>query len=314
MKRLLHPNILLAVVLIGSVVVNIALVFLMNKGPSVTNPSDDESLKYPLLSKRIFAENQNDILIHFVPLRAVLNDYITKQKEQIGLYFEYLPSGTSIGINDRMEVRFASLIKIPVVMAVYKQMEDHNFTKNNYLTIKEENLHKGFGNLWKRGAGARITVEEAIELSLKESDNTALRTLVDILPQGAIEAVFENLDIAIDTGLGYPIISPKNYASIMRSLYLSSYLSREHSHEILELLTQTKFDDMLTAGIDPSITVAHKIGVFDPLGVHSDCGIVYIPNRPYTICIMVEAEEKSAKQHIAVLSKMIFGYIIKIAK
>src|SRR3989344_763693 len=202
MKRLISPYGVFALILLGSVIVNITLVILTARTRTENQPDRGDSSKYTYLSKRIFAENQNDILIHFVPLRAAINEYMSKQKDEIGLYFEYLPSGTSIGINDNMQVRFASLIKIPVVMAAYKQIEDGNFTKQNYLTVKEKDINKGFGDLWKKCTGTRITVEEAIRLSLVESDNTALRALVTILPQGAIEAVFDNLDIAIDVGLG----------------------------------------------------------------------------------------------------------------
>ena len=71
---------------------------------------------------------------------------------------------------------------------------------------------------------------------------------------------------------------------------------------------------MLVAGVDPGVIVAHKIGVFDPLGINSDCGIIYIPNRPYTLCIMVKGNESTSKRHISVLSKMIFGYIMKASR
>jgi beta-lactamase class A len=307
-KQFLTPPTLVAILVVASIGANIYLVTLMRSGQS-QSPQTNEASRYPLLSKRIFMDNQNDMLIHFVPLRDALNEHIKNQKEEIGVYFEYLPTGTSIGVNDRMEVRFASLIKIPVVMAAYKQMEEGAVAKHNSIVIEEEFIHKGFGSLWKKGAGATVTLEDAIALSLIESDNTALRSIVSILPQGAIEDVFSNLDITIDTGQGFPIISPKNYSSILRSLYLSSYLTRDHSNEILTYLTQTPFNDMIEAGVDPSITVAHKIGVFDPLGIYSDCGIVYIPSRPYTLCVMVKADQRTATKHMQTISKMIYGFV-----
>lgn len=257
-------------------------------------------------------ESQNDFLIHFVPLRNAMNEYVAKQKEEIGVYFEYLPTGTSIGVNDRLEVRFASLIKIPVVMAAYKQIEQGNLSLHNSIIIQEENIHKGFGTLWKKGAGTTITIDEAIRLSLVESDNTALRAITSQLPLGAIEDVFNNLDITVDSGDGYPIISPKNYSSILRSLYLSSYLDRKDSYAILEYLTKTPFADMIDAGVPDTITVAHKIGVFDPLGIFSDCGIVYVPNRPYIICVMVKADQTTATNHMQILSKMIYGFVSRV--
>ena len=263
---------------------------------------------------RIFSEDQNDILINFVPLRQAIRDYLGKVTDPIGLYFEYLPSGNSIGINDQMEVRLASLIKIPVAMGIYKQIELDNLSRDSVLTIKKENINKQFGDLWKRGIGAKITVSEAIDLSLKSSDNTAARTLTSALPEGAIDDVFDSLDIVKDKKDNLPVITPKNYTSILRSLYLSSYLTREHSNEILKLLTKTNFNDALPAGVEMKVPVAHKIGVFDvdtAEKVFSDCGIIYVPNRPYILCIMMEAPENKAKEHLVYISKMVYGYIKK---
>lgn len=308
MHRITSPRIYLPIILGVSIFINLSLFFLITRKDQ---PAEGVELanKYPLLSKRIFMESQNDFLIHFVPLRNAMNNYVTKQKEEIGVYFEYLPTGTSIGVNDRLEVRFASLIKIPVVMAAYKQIEQGNLSLHNSIVIQEENIHKGFGSLWKKGAGTTITLEEAIRLSLVESDNTALRAITSQLPLGAIEDVFNNLDITVDSGDGYPIISPKNYSSILRSLYLSSYLDRKDSYAILEYLTKTPFADMIDAGVPDDITVAHKIGVFDPLGIFSDCGIVYVPNRPYIICVMVKSDQATATKHMQLLSKMIYGFV-----
>jgi beta-lactamase class A len=136
------------------------------------------------------------------------------------------------------------------------------------------------------------------------------------LPEGAIDRVFDALDIPKHREGEYSVISPKNYSSILRSLYLSSYLRREDSNGILDILTQTKFNDKLPAGVPGKVLVAHKIGVFDENDagqpVFSDCGIVYQPDRPYVLCIMVKADEATARQHIQLLSKMVYGYVSQV--
>src|SRR3989338_211964 len=71
---------------------------------NIKSSSIDLINQHPFLSKRIFAENQNDILINFIPLREAMRTYMDKLGEAAGVYFEYLPSGNSIGINDKMEV------------------------------------------------------------------------------------------------------------------------------------------------------------------------------------------------------------------
>lgn len=305
------------------VVVNVLLLvcnvgWFLHKNTEDNPPTKDASSQYPFLSKRLFIENQNDILINFVPLRQAMNDYIKKQdKGKISLYFEYLPSGISIGVNDQQEVKLASLVKLPIVMAVYKNIEDGSLPNNKELVIGPEDIDKNFGTMWQKGAGAKITVNEAIDATLIDSDNTATRVLTHAIKEGSIDDVFDSLDIPKVHEPGFSTITPKNYTSIFRSLYLSSYLTREHSSEILDTLTKTKFNDKIPSGVPENIKVAHKIGVFDEdktsLPVYSDCGIFYVPNRPYSLCITTTGmDEQTARQNMQVLSKMAYGYIEKV--
>jgi beta-lactamase class A len=110
------------------------------------------------------------------------------------------------------------------------------------------------------------------------------------------------------------VITPKGYSSILRSLYLSSYLTENSSNEILEILTQTAFNDKIPASLPSHITVAHKVGIFNSPGsterVFADCGIVYVPQRSYLLCIMTSANEVKATEYMQHLSKMVYGYIV----
>jgi beta-lactamase class A len=299
-----------------------ALLYLdaLNKKPSsektAATKSSDASAEYPFLSKRIFAENQNDIIINFIPLRTALREYTVKQNNQVGVYFEYLPSGSSIGASDNLEVALASLIKTPLVMAVYRQIEQGKLKKDDVLTIKKDHLDPKFGDLWKKGEGTKITIQEAIDYALIKSDNTAANVLASVLPGTAIDNVFDSLDIPTDKEGGVTVISPKSYSSIFRSLYLSSYLKQESSNEVLEILTRTDFNDKIIAGLPGNIEVSHKIGVFNSATNkkkgYSDCGIVYLPQRPYLLCIMTTTNDQETQKYMQHISKMVYGYMVAV--
>lgn len=283
-------------------------------------PDNQEFLqkKYPLLSKRIFASNHNDMIINFIPLRQTLREYIEKQDGKVGIYFEYLPSGTSIGINDREEIKLASLSKVPLVMSIYKKIEKGQMSQNDILVIKKEHLDQQFGNLWEKGEGTNLSVEELVKLSLIESDNTAYNVLFDQLTAREINEVYDGLDIQVtqDSEGNRTLASPKSYSSIFRSLYLSSFLSEENSSHILEILTQSLFNDKIPAGVAKNIPVSHKVGVFNQADVSQDvfidCGIVYVPERPYILCAFVLDTDEKAREYIAHVSKMIYGYMVSV--
>ena len=301
-------------VIVALLVVSAALNFhLVSAVKSDVKESVRES--YEFLSPRIFVEDQNDILINFVDLRLALrNELLGVEMEKVGVYFEYLPSGVSIGIHEKNEFVIASLLKVPMVMAIYKEKEKYGLDMNEMLTVQENDIDPYFGDLWKNGLGTKLTINEAVRHTLIDSDNTAKNLLFHRLSEGSLENIFDALDIPKDLESNAVVVTPKNYSSILRSLYLSSYLEMEHSEEILDLLTQTNFNDKLRAGIPENIKVAHKIGVYSPGQVtetYSDCGIIYVPKRPYILCLMHQGDEESSRQIMSKVSKMVYEYVSK---
>ena len=300
----------LKIAVVVSLLLNICLSVFIFTRPELGN---NEQANLPYLSKRVFLEDPNDILINFVPLRTKLRSFLDT-KPNVSIYFEYLPSGTSIGINDTTNFAQASLVKVPVAMAIYKQIENGQLNLGKTLELKNEHLDNQFGELWKKGEGAQITVEQAVLLSLIESDNTATKLLISILPLGFADQVYDYLDIPKQSLGNMPIISAKNYSSIFRSLYLAAYLTEENSNEILDILTRTKFNDKLPAAVPTDIKIAHKVGEFEDQksnkSVYSDCGIVFLPKRTYNLCIMVsDSTEADAASSIQQTSKIVFEYV-----
>lgn len=297
----------------GSVCLNLILgIFLYRNPPARSNEYEPSNAAFAFLSPRIFVNNPNDIILNFVPLRESLRDY-TKTLSGFGVYFEYLPSGVSIGINEKQSYVLASLLKTPMVMAAYEEIEKGNWKKDDVFTVEQANLDPFFGDLYKKGAGTKLTVEDAIRLTLVDSDNTAKNVIFTHLPDKAVDDVFDFLDIPKETDGLLPIVTPKNYSSIIRSLYLSSFLEKANSNEILDLLTQSSFNDKLTAKLPKELKVAHKIGVYEKdnpdKSIFTDCGIVYVPKRPYILCLMERDTEKNAQEHMSTVSKIVYDYV-----
>lgn len=275
--------------------------------------SSQES-QYPYLSKRIFAENQNDIRINFQPLRKQLEQRFTAlpPDTDYSFYFEYLPSGTSIRIGDDNELIAASLIKVPLVMNLYKASELQRVSLDKSVTITQQQLDDSYGDLWKKGAGTSITLREAAKLALTQSDNTATHVIFDAA-NGLLsekEQSLAQLDIDQNLVEGNAVINAKSYTSILKSLYLSSYLDNDSSQEILDVLTQSTETRRLTGELPKDIKVAHKNGVYNAKWSESDCGIVYIPKRPYAICAMVGLPEDQANAFTADISRIVYDYTV----
>ena len=298
-----------------SLVLNVLVIGFLLKSDDSNSLNATQAAKqvsFPLLSPRIFIENQNDLIINFVPLRLKLQEYASKTPHRIGLYFEYLPTGTSIGVNEKEAFIPASLLKTPLAMGVLKLSESKKIMLDDYLTLKEKHKDSNFGNYWKEKTGKKFQLAEVLKQLLIYSDNTAQKMLLEKVSTSVIEDVFESLDIPKirDEDLN-PVVTAKNYSSILRCLYLACYLTKEDSNSLLTILTNTIFKDKLPAGIPESIAVAHKIGVAESStgGIYTDCGIVYYPKRPYILCVMIEGDEKTATKTISEISKIVYSFI-----
>lgn len=268
----------------------------------------EKSSDFPHLSKRIFNDDPNDILINFLPLRNELEQAVMPYGETFGFYFEYLPTGTSIGVNEDGKFHAASLFKVPLVMAHFRYNERTGETDEREITIEEKHLDSRFGNLWKRGAGEKIILSEAVKLAITESDNTAIHIVSEYLEQEDIGAVYEGLDMDYNIEDDNPLITARGFSSVLKALFFSSVLTKENSEKLLSLLSQTRFKDMLPSGVGTGVRVAHKIGQFD-MNTYMDCGIVYIPKRPYVLCMVSVSDEETAKIRMKELSKKVYTFI-----
>jgi len=149
------------------------------------------------------------------------------------------------------------------------------------------------------------------------SDNQAYDLLLKNIDNRKLIETYNNLGVDISLGFENPngnILSVKQYASFFRILFNASYLSKDMSEKALGLLSRVKFSQALVAGVPSNILVAHKFGErqYTDTGEKQlhDCGIIYLPNKPYLLCIMtrgknIPIEENFVKQ----ISSMVYQNI-----
>lgn len=280
---------------------------------SKTSTTNTQKTTYPLLSSRIFVDDPNDIIINFVSLRKQLSEKFNALPSgtNYSFYFEYLPSGTSIKIGSDNELIAASLIKVPLVMNLYRAAELGKIDLDQVVTIQPEELDNAYGDLWQKGAGTKLSLRELAKLTLSESDNTASHTIYDHI-KGILDESDQSLaQLDVDQNLenGQAVIDARSYTSVLKSLYFASYINRSSSNELLNYLTQSNEHDRLTKKLPSSVVVAHKNGVYNRAWAESDCGIIYAAKRPYALCIMVGLPETQAESFMADISKDVYTYV-----
>lgn len=313
-------KVLLSIVLAVSLIVNIWFLFLYKpegKKQLIHDVLTSEERKYPLISKRVLLEYPNDLLINFLPLREKLRQEVggyNKERDTFAMYFEYLPTGTSIGIEEKTDFTAASLFKIPIIMAYYHKKERLDIHDDPTVTIKPEDIDHDFGTLWQKGAGAEVNMKEAVNRAIIDSDNTAIKLVSKQIDEEDFNAVYAGLDIDLMLQNDTVVINAKQFSSLLKALYFSSMLNKEDSQEILDLMTKTRFTDKLPAGVPQGILVAHKIGTLTKDNkMFMDCGVVYVPRRPYLLCMISVTDESTARERMKYISKTVYDYVAKTA-
>lgn len=244
----------------------------------------------------------------------------TGEASHISTYFRDLNNGPWFGINEREEFSPGSLLKVPFMMAAFKQAE------SNPDFLDQAVVYPGGNENDKMSIKPRITLEIGKSYALNEvirrmiiySDNDAKNLLLSKINSRILTKAYEDLGIQGPTiEKTDDFINVKNYASFFRVLFNASYLTKEFSEKALSILSEADFRDGLAAGIPKNVTVAHKFGEREYLSKKQlhDCGIIYYPNHPYLLCIMNRGDDlqKMAKT-IADISKVVYQEIDKQSK
>jgi beta-lactamase class A len=267
---------------------------------------DIEGYKFihPLLS---YETPESDNIPEFQFLESKLQEYIDQQMlndevDQVSVYFRDFKGTHWIMINGEQKYTPASLLKVPIMIAIYKVAEERpeilqkmiRFEK--ILDINQIQYHVPSKAI---ELGKEYTVEDLISYMIIFSDNNATILLVQNIDQYFVNEVFTDLGLSIPSDANaVDFMTVKQYAYFFRVLRNSTYLTRAYSEKALWLLAQVDFEEGIVAGVHDEISVAQKYGERaqpfipgqeDSKELH-DCGIVYYPNRPYLLCAMTQGK------------------------
>lgn len=300
---------LLIILLIASLGIN---AFLLNRFFRSTAPKTSYRLINPLTKTIIDSNIQNsNLILHYQDLKPQIETIIqtATADTSVSIFLQDINTGAWLGINERNGFIPASLLKIPIMMAVFKRVDREEIKLTDTVSLVKEDLDPQSGTLYQKGEGYNISYSDLIKSMILTSDNTAKNALKRQLTDPELNAIFAHVGIPNPySSTNGQTVSPRGFSRIFKSLYLSTFLSPDLSEKALDLTTDTQMENLISAGVSPEIQVAHKYGE-RPDGL-SDCGIIYHPQNPYFLCIMTkEMTVPQAKQLIIELSNRIYQYI-----
>ncbi len=253
-------------------------------------------------------------------LEKKLNEYIQRSYNEkltthISVYFRDLNTGAWTGVKENETYAPASLLKLPLMIAVLKKAEsDLSVLQKElvYQTPYHTDMEYFISNPYPLQLGKSYKVEELIYRMMVYSDNESKGLLYDFVGEQFVYAVTAELGINLSgIDLNENSISVRIYSKYFRLLYNATYLNKEMSEKALSIMSNAVFDLGLGAGIPKNIGLSNKFGErgtkHNNVKQLHDCGIIYYPGSPYLLCVMTRGNDFSTlAQVLAEISQLVY--------
>jgi len=214
----------------------------------------------------------------------------------VSVYFRNLQNGPLFVLDTDGKFSPASLLKVPLMMAVLKEAErDPSLLSRKLRNDLPSMVRSDFAShSLKRGE--LYSVDELLQAMIASSDNDAVVMLRTVVGDEPLNAVFRDFGLVIPEVRAFDDnMTVKEYATFFRVLYNASFLSKAMSQKALQYLAASDFKQGLVAGVPAGTIVAHKFGerTFADTVTRQlhDCGIVYYPSNPYIVCVMTRGSD-----------------------
>jgi beta-lactamase class A len=210
-----------------------------------------------------------------------------------GLYVWDLEGDYGYGIRPDGEFFTASIIKVPIMVAVYRKVDEGELSFSQQIEIKEEDWAAGAGWLQWEKAGTHQTVGDLLLLMMTQSDNVAANALVRTV--GGPEQVNKVArSMGAEDTLVYQKVSsergavpsldnrstPRDMVAMMRQIAQGKAASEKSCGYMIDLMHEDKLDWWLDAGLPQGVDAANKAGwlykVYDEVGIVEDGGHRYV--------------------------------------
>ena len=235
------------------------------------------------------------------------------------IYVWEYDQGQYININADEIYPAASIIKIPVLVRMFKSIEANQFTIYDEMKMIEPYRSSGSGNLQYAQANRNYTIDYLAKIMIQDSDNTSTNMLISKL--GGMNDINIGLrDWGINTTYlrtwlpdlkGTNKTTAADIAKILYNLDNPGFLNINSREYIIDYMSHVKNDRLIQAGLGEGALFIHKTG--DIGTMLGDAGIVYAPNgKKYIVVILAQRPHNSyqGKEFIVKASEKIYKAIV----
>ena len=244
-------------------------------------------------------------------MQAPLEQRIARHKGTVGLYVKDLKSGETLSIRGREQFSSASVIKVPILVELFHQIEKGPLKLTDPLIMLASDQRPGSGVLQFLSTPHSLTVGDAALLMTILSDNSATNLIIDKVGIRNVNARMDSLGLrqtrlhakvflgtstTIDTAAtrrwGFGVTTPEEMGTLFEKLYNNTAASEASSKQMLDMLRRNFDYEEIPRLLPAGTSVAHKTGKLNES--RHDCGIVYNKTRDYVLCIFTSNNQDTS--------------------
>jgi beta-lactamase class A len=211
----------------------------------------------------------------------------------------------------------ASTIKLPIVVALFQDIDRQKVNLEEKLTIDKKSIADGSGDLQDRKPGTQVSVLVAATKMMTISDNTATNLLIARLGgQAALNQRFRSWGLkstAINNLLpdlkGTNMTTASELARTLFAVDRGKIVSDASRSQILSMMSNAVRNTMLPQGLGQDAKIAHKTG--DIGALIADVGTIQLPSgKSYIASVLVKRphNDPAAPELIRNMSKVAYQY------
>ena len=272
-----------------------------------------------------------------VEVEEIIQDRFSEVEGDFAVAFQSLDNpDEQLLINANEEFHAASTMKTPVMLEVYKQSEsgemnldDSILVKNEFYSIVDSSTYSlspeddSYDALYEQ-LGAEQSIRDLVYHMIISSSNLATNIVIEEVGADQVTQTLRDLganDIQVRRGVEdtkayrQDLNNTTTAHDLMRlfeAIAQHKVVSAEGSQEMIDILLDQRFNDIIPAQLPADVKVAHKTGWIT--GLHHDSGIVYLPDgRSYVLVLLSKnlTDEEAGVQALADVSKILYNYLAR---
>lgn len=252
---------------------------------------------------------------------------ITSGQGTYGVSIYYFETEEAFTYQADEEFYSASIIKVPIMAAVFAHAAEGKCSLSETIKIREEDIVPGDGILKNLSPRMEWTVYDLIVLMIIESDNTATNLLIELVGKENIgvhmkswgfhiSRLHHKLQISPDRKPDDSnVITPREINKFLIDMAFGRIVSINACRQMIDIMKQQKMNDLLprllpdTEGPIGRISnweLAHKTGYVS--GIEHNVGLLYLPGNTFSVTVLSKnvPTREEPKEIIGKLGKWLY--------